>query len=317
MELMVSAIRVNGDDNLDIELMDPAGADLPAFEPGAHIDIRTPAGPLRQYSLCGPATDRRRYRICVRKDPASRGGSRSLHADLRVRGRIEASAPRNLFGLPDAGRYILVSAGIGITPIIAMARDLAARGAQFELHHFERSRARVPFLDELEAGPLATAVTLHLGEEGGSFRHAPPASLGSADPDAAVLACGPSGFLDLMGERLTEAGWQPHQFHFERFRVEPAPVANVAGVGFEVRVASSGRSFPVGPADTIAKVLMAHGVAVELSCEQGMCGACLTGVLEGTPDHRDIVLSDAERASNTQMTLCCSRSLSPVLVLDL
>jgi vanillate O-demethylase ferredoxin subunit len=318
MQLMVSAIGVNGDENLDITLMDPAGGELPPFEPGAHIDIRTPAGALRQYSLCGSPEDRRRYSICVRRDEGSRGGSRSLHDDLRVRARVEVSAPRNLFSLPEAGRYILLSAGIGITPIISMARRLGERGADFELHHFEKSRSRIAFLDELTGGRLGAAGDLYLSEDGRSFRNAVPASLSRPDPDAIVLACGPNGFLDLLAERLVEAGWSPEQFHCERFRPEAAASASSGeGSSFEVRIASSGQSFDVGPDDTIAAVLQRNGVAVDLSCEQGMCGACLTKVLEGEPDHRDIVLSDAEKAAGDQMTICCSRSRSPILVLAL
>ena len=319
MELMVSAIRINGDDNLDIELIDPNGADLPPFAPGAHIDIRTPAGALRQYSLCGPVENRRSYKICVRKDEASRGGSRSLHGDLRVRARIDVGGPRNLFELPEAGRYILFSAGIGITPIISMARRLAADGADFELHHFERSRSRVAFQDELTAGTLKIATTMHLGDEGVSFRNEGPQCLSDVDPNAVVLACGPNGFLDLLAERLAEAGWLAEQIHFERFRPEAPPSAPAAGAAasFEVEVASTGQRFAVAAHETIANILQRNGVAIELSCEQGMCGACLTRVISGTPDHKDIVLSEAERAANDQMTICCSRSSSPLLVLDL
>lgn len=319
MQLMVSAIRINGDDNLDIELMDPDGADLPAFTAGAHIDIRTPAGQLRQYSLCGPADDRRSYRICVRRDEASRGGSRSLHNDLRVRTKIEITAPRNLFNMPEAKRYILFSAGIGITPIIAMARALSTARADFELHHFERSRSRVAFLDELTTGPLNAATTLHLGEQGASFRETVPSCLTTSDPDAVVIACGPNGFLDLLSLRLADAGWPPDQFHSERFRPEAGKPADAAGEmnAFEIQLASSGQSFTVGSEDTIANVLLANGITIDLSCEQGMCGACLTRVLEGQPDDRDIVLSAAEQAAGDQMTICCSRSRSPVLVLDI
>lgn len=318
MELMVSAIGINGDDNLDIALTDPEGRELPSFAPGAHIDIRTPAGALRQYSLCGPHDDRRHYRICVRRDGASRGGSRSLHNDLRVRARVQVSTPRNLFSVPAAGRYILLSAGIGITPIIGMARHLAAQGAAFELHHFERSRSRVAFLDELMQGEIGAATTLHLREHGRSFRDSALSCLQEPDPTAAVLACGPNGFLDLLSGRLANAGWAADQIHFERFRPEPVPVAATGSLSsFEVQIASSGQCFEIGNGDTIAGVLQRNGVPVELSCEQGICGACLTKVLEGSPDHRDSVLSEAEKSAGDQMTICCSRSLSPTLVLAL
>jgi vanillate O-demethylase ferredoxin subunit len=319
MELMVSAIAINGDDNLDIELIDPNGADLPPFTPGAHIDIRTPVGQLRQYSLCGPADNRRSYRICVRRDEVSRGGSRSLHSDLRVRAKVEVTGPRNLFPLPEVKRYILVSAGIGITPIIGMARRLAADGAAFELHHFERCRSRVAFLDELTSGMLQAATTLHIGDEGNSFRNGAPSCLSKTQPEAVVLACGPNGFLDLLTERLIDAGWLQEQIHSERFRSEASPTAPVVGetTSFEVQIASTGKCFAVGTHETIANVLQINGVPIELSCEQGMCGACLTRVISGSPDHRDIVLSEPEKAANNQMTICCSRSSSPVLVLDL
>ncbi len=191
---MISAIGINGDDNLDIELMDPARCELPSYTPGAHIDIRTPAGSLRQYSLCGPADDHLHYRICVRKDDASRGGSRSLHSDLRVRAKVEVSDPRNLFFLPVAGRYILFSAGIGITPIISMARHLVAGGAEVELHHFEKSRSRVAFLDEMTKGGLQSISNLHIGDEGQRFRDDIPRCLLQPDSTAVVLACGPQRF---------------------------------------------------------------------------------------------------------------------------
>jgi vanillate monooxygenase ferredoxin subunit len=319
MELMVSAIRINGDDNLDIELMDPKGGELPAFTPGAHIDIRTPSGQLRQYSLCGQVENRRCYLICVRRDEASRGGSRSLHSDLQVRAKVTVSVPRNLFPLPKAARYILLSAGIGITPIIGMARQLASEGADFELHHFERSRSRVAFLKELTSGALKAWTTLHLSDEGASFRNAAPPCLSYVDANAAVIACGPNGFLDLLAARLIDAGWSPKQLHSERFWPE-APTAGTDADqmnAFEIRLASSGRCFIVGPNDTVANVLRANGVLIDLSCEQGMCGACLTRVVSGTPDHRDMILTAAEKAANDQMTICCSRSSSPLLVLDL
>lgn len=318
MDLIVSGLRLNGDDNLEIELMHPRAEILPAFTPGAHIDIRTPSGALRQYSLCGPLDDPLRYHICVRREVASRGGSCSLHDDLRLRAKIEASAPRNLFVLPQADGYVLVSAGIGITPVLSMARYLVAQGAKFQWHHFERSRSRIAFLRELTNGPLADHVTLHVSEEGHSFRYASLPWINTPYPAYVVMACGPNGFLDLLAARLTEGGWQDTQFQSERFApVEALAQARSDSKGFDITLASSGQSFHVGTAQTIAEVLLRNGVAIELSCEQGMCGACLTGVLAGIPEHLDSVLSTAEKAANTQMTICCSRAKSEHLVLDL
>lgn len=318
MDLIVSSLRINGDDNLDIELMRPDGGELPPYGPGAHIDLRTPSGMLRQYSLCGASADRHRYTVCVRRDVASRGGSRSLHCDLHVRDRVTVSEPRNLFPLPEAGRYILMSAGIGITPIMAMARSLMEGGADFQWHHYERSRNRVAFLDELVNEPFARATRLHLDQEGQGFLDAAPACLAEPDLQAVVLACGPGPFLDLLAQRMQSAGWLGEQFHCERFQPVALPHQADGDVkGFDIRVASTGQTLHVGADQSIAAVLQIAGIPVELSCEQGMCGACLTGVLEGVPDHRDIVLSPAEKSAGNQMTICCSRSKTPLLVLDL
>lgn len=318
MELIVSAIRINGDNNLDIELICPKGSDLPPFAPGAHIDVRTPSGQIRQYSLCGSPMERRVYRICVRRDVRSQGGSLSLHTDLRVRAQVTVSEPRNLFKIPNARRYLLFSAGIGITPIITMARWLVSNGSHVEWSHYEGCRSSVAFLDEVSSGTLKNVITLYFSDEGASFRKSAPANLLQPDPDTAIIACGPEGFLTLLEKRMAEAGWSPTQLYSERFRAAPANALNNTGKDeFVVQLASSGQCFTVGAEDTIAQVLMENGVPVALSCEQGMCGACLTRVLEGVPDHKDVVLSAAEREACNQMAICCSRSKSPRLVLDI
>lgn len=318
MELIVSAIRINGDNNLDIKLICPKGNDLPPFTPGAHIDIRTPSGQIRQYSLCGSPTDRREYRICVRKDASSRGGSLSLHTDLRVRAKVTVSEPRNLFEIPNARRYLLFSAGIGITPIITMARSLVFAGSHVEWCHYEGCRSSVAFFDEVSSGNLKHVTTLYLSDEGGSFRKVVPECLQRPDPETAIIACGPDGFLMLLKKRMSEAGWSPTQLYSERFHASPASGLNDQPKDeFVVQLASSGQCFTIGAEDTIAHVLMENGIPVELSCEQGMCGACLTRVLEGVPDHKDVLLSAIEREACNQMTICCSRSKSPLLVLDI
>ncbi|MFT8814012.1 PDR/VanB family oxidoreductase [Acetobacter fabarum] len=318
MELLVSAIRINGDNNLDIELICPKGNELPPFTPGAHIDVRTPSGQIRQYSLCGSPMDRRVYRICVRKDVSSRGGSLSLHTDLGVRAKVTVSEPRNLFAIPHARRYLLFSAGIGITPIITMARCLVSDGRHVEWHHYEGRRSSVAFLEDVSSGNLKNVTTLYLSDEGASFRKIVPECLLRPDPDTAIIACGPDGFLTLLEKRVAEAGWEPAQLYSERFRASPAGALNSKAKGeFVVQLASSGQCFTIGVEDTIGHVLLKNGIPVELSCEQGMCGACLTRVLEGVPDHKDVVLSATEREACNQIAICCSRSKSPLLVLDI
>ncbi|WP_025733638.1 PDR/VanB family oxidoreductase [Carnimonas nigrificans] len=319
MELIVSALGINGDDNIDIELTSPKGEELPPFTPGAHIDVRAPNGALRQYSLCGAQEDRQHYRICVREDALSRGGSRALHADLRIRSRVEVSEPRNLFPLPEAKRVLLFSAGIGITPVITMARALLANGTEFELHHYEQQRSRVAFLDEMTCGSLKEHCCVHISADGESFRQQAPESILTPDADTMVMACGPRAFLQTLEQRLLNAGWLIQQLHSEQFKAEPLPTmaAESEEESFEIEVASSGAIYTVSTDETIAEVLMKHQVPVSLSCEQGMCGACLTGVLKGTPDHRDIILSPDEKADGDIMAVCCSRAKSSRLVLDL
>ncbi|MGJ8525706.1 Tetrachlorobenzoquinone reductase [Halomonadaceae bacterium LMG 33818] len=324
MQLLVSGIYINGDDNLNIELVSPTGEPLPACSPGAHIDIRTPSGMLRQYSICFPQSVNQRqgadrYLICIRQQVTGRGGSRSLHSELRVRDIVEASEPRNLFPLPDnAEKYLLFSAGIGITPIIGMALELVNRGASVVWHHFEQNAGRVAFLQELTRAPLNNIVHLHLSSEGESFRTLHIDELDTPNPDTTIMACGPSGFLTHLASRIESSGWTAEQLHVEHFQAAYTPsTADENNTPFEVEIASSGQTFTIEANQTIAEVLNDNGVNVEISCGQGMCGTCVCGVLKGQPDHRDIILSPMEREANDVMTLCCSRAKTPLLVLDL
>ncbi|MET8982207.1 PDR/VanB family oxidoreductase [Streptomyces sp. NPDC004539] len=298
----------------ELRAADPA-TPLPAFEPGAHIDVYLGPTLIRQYSLLNSPDEYGRYLICVRRDDTGRGGSTAMHRDITVGGRLRVSTPRNLFPLLPAQRYVLVAGGIGITPLLSMAEELARRGADFTLHHY--TTADAPLRERLRASPFNDRVHPHDSADGDSIRTGLPAELCTADPAALVYVCGPDGFMRHVTEAATAAGWHPGQLHLERFTPaarEPDPVTDGA---FRVRVASTGDSYPVPAETTIAEVLTANGVDVELSCEQGMCGACLTPVLAGEPDHRDEVQTDEERAANNQITICCSRSRSPELVLGI
>ena len=290
---------------------------LPAFEAGAHIDVHLGTSLIRQYSLLNSPQDSGRYVICVRRDDSGRGGSTAMHRDVTVGRRLRISAPRNLFPLLPAQRYVLLAGGIGITPLLSMAEELHSRSADFVLHHYTADEHDAPLLERARAGAFADRVVIHHTRTGDSVRTAPPEDLRTPDPTGLVYICGPDGFMTHVTEQAGVAGWRADQLHLERFAPaarEPDPVTDGE---FRVRVASTGDSYPV-PADmTIAEVLTANGVAVELSCEQGMCGACLTPVLAGQPDHRDEVQTDEERAANDQITICCSRARSPELVLGL
>ncbi len=315
----VHALRRNGRRNLEVELAPPEGASLPPFEAGAHVDVTTPSGAVRQYSLCNGPDERKRYRICIQIETPSRGGSISMHRDLRIGTEIRVSPPRNFFALPSVENHLLFAAGIGITPIMAMATTLAARDAPFELHYYFRDREEAAFVDELMNSRFAQQVILYDSRAGHSIRHAAPEALRNPSENAAIMVCGPSGFMLRLEEWAIACGWRQEQICGERFTpaVREQPRDDEAAGVFDVCLVSTGQNFRVEAHESIAEVLKRNGVAVELSCEQGMCGACLTGVIEGVPDHRDEILTAAERAAGDQLTICCSRASSKLLVLDL
>ncbi|MBB2201389.1 PDR/VanB family oxidoreductase [Gluconacetobacter tumulisoli] len=306
-------IAPEGTDCLRLTLVAPDGKPLPAFSPGAHIDVLTPAGLTRQYSLCGSPHDTAWYEICVKRESTSRGGSRSLHEGVKPGAVLMISAPRNAFPLPEASRHILIAGGIGITPLIPMVRDLSARGRSFAFHYYASRPAEAPFLTEFRAGAFGPGASLRA-----SFADHPPAGLESADPADAIMLCGPTGFMAAVRTRALFHGWRAEQIHCEHFQPPVDLPAHQGGdEAFAVRLARSGRVLEVGADESIAEALLAQGVSVDLSCEQGMCGACLMPLLDGEADHRDSVQGDGEKARNVQIALCCSRAKSACLVLDL
>lgn len=318
ISVSVGEIRPNGEGNLSLILQAAAGEILPAYSAGAHIDIIIPGVGPRQYSLCGMPDRGNRYEVCVRLADASTGGSRYLHQQLKAGDRLAISQPRNHFPLPQAGRYLLFAGGIGITPLLAMADAIAARKGELELelHYYVASSRQTAFAPRLAQLAASGTVAIHCSEEGESFRQQIPPCLTAPDPDTAVVACGPEGFIQRLRSVMDEYRWSPSQFVFERFT--PAAENNTAAKNaFYIELASSGQRLQVAADQTIAQVLQHAGVEVMLSCEQGMCGSCITGVLDGIPEHRDSVLTAEEKAGNDQITLCCSRAKSPGLVLDL
>ncbi|MEU0424569.1 PDR/VanB family oxidoreductase [Streptomyces canus] len=332
LDVIVHTISLASSTSRSYELRAADGGALPSFEAGAHIDVHLGPSLVRQYSLCNSPREKGRYLICVRRDDAGRGGSRTLHRDLTVGRRLRISPPRNHFPLVAGGHHVLVAGGIGITPLLSMAEALAARGASFVLHHYTSSAAEAPLLERLQSSALGERAVVHHSDQGDTVRAGLPAELQVPEADTAVYVCGPDGFMTHVVAEATAAGWHPGQLHTERFAPTAPPSAEAeaeagdrdgdgakAGVAaeFTVRIASTGTGYRV-PADrTIAEVLTAHGVEVELSCEQGICGACLTPVLAGEPDHRDEVQTPDERAAGDRITICCSRARSPELLLGL
>lgn len=291
------------------ELRAPDGRPLPGFTPGAHVDLHLPNGLVRQYSLVNAPEDRSRYLLGVKRDPAGRGGSAFMHDELRVGTVLQVGAPRNHFALHEnAVHSVFVAGGIGITPIACMVRRLRALGRSFALHYSVRQREEAALLDELDGEGLH----LHVDAEQAGALLDVAAIVKAAPAGAHLYCCGPAPMLDVFEQAAAD---RPAGLcHVERFA--PAQESASAG-GYTVRLAASRRSLRVAPGQTLLEALRAGGVRVNTSCEQGICGSCETRVLEGTPDHRDSLLSEEERRANNVMMVCCSGSLSGQLVLDL
>jgi len=292
-----------------VELRDPDGRGLPPADPGAHIDLRLPDGTVRSYSLCGDPADRHAYRIAVLSVPGGRG-SGFIHGELALGTDLTISPPRNNFRFDDAARYLFIAGGIGITPLLPMINRAAERGADWVLHYCVRNAAAAPFLDDLRALSHGR-VDLHAADEG--RRLAVDELLASTPDDIPIYCCGPQRLM----EAVAAAARPDQDVRFEWFtpRTEPDRQDTADG-SFDVVCARSGVTVTVPAGTSILDALYAAGVEVDSSCEQGICGTCETTVLEGEPDHRDSVLSDAERAAGKTMMLCVSRARSARLVLD-
>lgn len=294
----------------EIMLRHRDGEGLPAWEPGAHVDVELPSGELRQYSLCGDRADATCWRIGVLRESDGRGGSRWLHDELAVGDELRVSAPRNAFALVDADEYLFVAGGIGITPLLPMVAAVEARGARWSIVYAGRERGTMAFVDELE--PFGDRVRVWCDDRDGLLDL--PATLAAAGPDAEVYCCGPEPLLDAVELACAAAGRR--RPHVERFRPREGALDGERA-SFEVELATTGITLTVAADQSIADALDAAGVDVPTSCREGTCGTCETAVLDGVPDHRDSFLSEDERADNATMMICCSRAAGPRLVLDL
>jgi vanillate O-demethylase ferredoxin subunit len=317
LRVRVARKAVEALDICSFELVAADGRALPAFTAGAHVDVQVPGGLTRQYSLCNPPHETHRYLIGVLRDPASRGGSAAMHERVREGDVLTIGAPKNHFPLaPQAHRHLLLAGGIGITPILCMAEQLAAAGADFALHYSTRSSERTAFHDRIRASAWADRVAFHFDDGDAAQRLDLATLLAAAPPATHLYVCGPQGYIDAVLAAARARGWPEAQLHREYFAAA-ATAATAGDTAFEVELARSGRVVVV-PADrTVVQALAAAGVEVPTSCEQGVCGTCLTRVLAGTPAHRDLYLTPEEQAANDQFTPCCSRATTPRLVLDL
>lgn len=311
----IVAIELAAQDILSFHLrpIDPSAKIV--VDPGSHLDVQLPGGVMRSYSLSNTPLQRKAYRLTVARDAKSRGGSTYMHDALRVGQIVEISAPRNNFRLAeDAGLSVFFAGGIGVTPFVPMIARLNALGKKWRLHYCVRDRSRAALVDdlaELEAGGGGEFL-LNCDDVDGilDLRSA----LAAAPSDAHLYCCGPMAMLDSFRKYAGEAGFVDSQVHFEYFS---ADVQTATEGGFVVALNKSGRELSVEPGETILQALVKNGVSISYSCEEGICGACETRVLEGTPDHRDGILSDEEKKNSKTMMVCCSGSKSPRLVLDL
>ncbi|MCS2167866.1 PDR/VanB family oxidoreductase [Scandinavium manionii] len=286
------------------------GIALPAFSAGAHIDLHLTGDLIRPYSLCGDPQDRQHYQLGILKDGNSQGGSLAVHA-LREGDTITVSEPRNLFTLDEsAGHSLLIGGGIGITPMLAMAAELHAAGRSFTLHYCARSRDQAAFVAQLESARYAGRVHLHFSDQ---QRLNLDAVLSDVPPNTHVYVCGPTRLMDAVNDGAKRHGYAAENVHQECFSAE----VQTGGAAFDVVAATSGITVQVLEDQTIVEALAQAGLKVNVSCKQGICGSCLTDVLEGEPDHRDSYLTDEEKADGDQILLCCSRSKCGRLVIDL
>lgn len=312
VDLMVRQMRVESTGVVSIRLESADGGAVDRWTPGAHLDLHLGTGLVRQYSLCGDPDDKTGYRVAVLHEPGGRGGSRHVHQVLRPGDIVSVSAPRNNFEFLPAPAYVFVAGGIGITPILAMIGEAERAGATWELHYGGRTRSSMAFLDEL----ARYDDRVHIVTEDTDGILDLPALLGTARPDTLVYACGPEGLLGAV-ESFTET-WPDGAIRLERFKAPERTPEDAAGDRpLRVVCERSGISATVAPDKTILETLEDSGVDVPNSCREGICGSCETRVLCGTPDHRDSLLTAAERESGTTIMICVSRARSDELVLDL
>jgi ferredoxin-NADP reductase len=312
-DLVVHRRHAAADGVVALDLLDPQGGDLPAWEPGAHIDLLLAEGLVRQYSLCGDPRDAKTWRVGVLLDPQSRGGSRQVHEHLVEGSTVRVRGPRNHFELVDSPRYLFIAGGIGITPIVSMIDSAQDTGSDWRLIYLGRRRTTMAFAEAL-SDSYGDRVTLWPDDEKGVFDL--EGALKEPADQTLVYCCGPEQLLSAAEQHC--AHWPEGSLHIERFAAKaPAEPSAEALDTFQVVCQRSGVTVEVCGETSILEALEDADIPILSSCLEGICGTCEAKVLEGTPDHRDSMLTDAERASGDKILTCVSRSCSEKLVLDL
>ena len=314
----VDSIEFETRDILSLKLIDPDGNDLPEFAAGAHIDLHLENGLIRQYSLCGPTWERSYYLIGVLLEQPSSGGSEFIHNTVKAGDFLEISEPKHLFKLnPAAESHLLIAGGIGVAPILAMAYSLEREQADYVFHYCTKSVEKAAFLDEITE--LVKHGGLHLHFDGGDPRKGLDlsATLRAYKNGTHLYYCGPVGMMNAAADGSKH--WPVGTVHYELFSTEGIDKEETeifhVDSEFKVRLSSTGDVYTIPADQTIIEVLRENGLEVDTSCEEGFCGTCLTRYTEGEPDHRDQILDDEDHEE--YVLICCARSHTPELVLDL
>ena len=313
IDVVVSTITRETADIYVYELRSKNETPLPAFSAGAHIVVHLPDGLVRSYSLCNSQDERDRYVVAVARSTTVGGGSSRMHDTVNVGDTLKLGAPHNNFPLKeDANHTVLIAGGIGVTPIWCMAQRLQQLGRSWEFIYCARTRDQTAFLQQLSAPPYVTKVRFNFDAEPGGAMLDIGSVVGGISESAHIYCCGPTGMLNAFEDatRTRTRGTA----HLERFAAIDAPATSG---GFTVKMARSGKEVHVTKGKTILDALLEIKIQATYSCMEGTCGECLTKVISGVPDHRDVYLNDEEHAANDRMTICCSGSKTDCLVLDI
>jgi len=314
LNLKISSIELVAEDVLTIELEPIDDNLLPNYKPGSHIDIHISSNLIRKYSICTKDLSQEKYRLAILREQNSKGGSAKIFKDFKLNQIIKTSMPICNFNLESsAKKSYLFAGGIGITPILSMAYALDYKGANFELYYFCRSKGKAAFYKEIVDSKFSNSTHVYFDSDTKGIRFQKEKLLQGLDVNTHIYICGPTGFMNFIKTQAIDCGYSSDQIHTEYFK------SNVEknGASFKVYAKKSGLSIDVLENQTIAQALHSIGIKVELSCEHGVCGTCLTPVLEGIPDHRDLYQTEEEKEKNLFITPCCSRARTNSLVLNI
>lgn len=315
LEVQVIEKRLRSKNVVSVDLQATHGAKLPEFEAGAHIDLHLQNGLVRQYSLFHSPSQHDCYRIAVQLAEDSRGGSDWVHRQLQVGDIISISEPKNIFRLEQlADQHILFAGGIGITPLLSMAEVLNETNQNFQLHYSAKSKAQAAFINEISASNWADHAQFYFSDQGTRVNAGD--IFAGLNPQTHVYVCGPERYIDYIMESAYKAGWPDSQVHREFFQVS-INTDNSENSAFELHLSLSGLTIDVPADSTVLEALTNAGIDVPFSCEQGVCGTCVTPVLDGVPEHRDQYLTNEEKACNREFLPCCSRAKTPSLTIEI